>query len=433
MENRTQIFSKNLNWIILIKIFSGIANYLIIGILYRQLSDYQFGYWSILSLIYGWAVFFDFGIGNALRNKIVYLSSAGEDAKIPGIIGAGYFLNSILAVVFATVFTLCIIIVIKLDIYSSWRYENAEVVFASIITLVGFCTNLVVGNIRAIFLSQQKSALTTWVQFTIHLSNIIGLLVLIVIKKPTLVDVSIVYTASIILNGIYYNLNFFHRNKDLFPRLDNLRTNGHTLFRVGYKFFIIQLSALMVFSTDRIVYLVLFSPENVSQIETISRIYAIIPMIFMLYSAPLWSLFSDSYAKKDSLWIYEQLTKQLKLLIILLFISIIIFIFRSKITLFWLGEVILYPQYLAETILVLNLLICWNHIWSTLLNGIGRLNIQVYLAIMCIFLNLPLSIIFARHTSLQEAGVSVATILCLLPCGIIMALQAKREISSLKI
>ena len=51
----------------------------------------------------------------------------------------------------------------------------------------------------------------------------------------------------------------------------------------------------------------------------------------------------------------------------------------------------------------------WNNIFAFILNGVGKIRLQLYSAILAMLLNVPLAIYFTRYLDLGTEGVVLAT------------------------
>lgn len=69
------------------------------------------------------------------------------------------------------------------------------------------------------------------------------------------------------------------------------------------------------------------------------------------------------------------------------------------------------------------LVLTWNRIYSYFLNGIGKIKLQIYSAIIAGSINIPLSIYFAKYLSMGISGVVLGTIISLSFFAIIGSMQ----------
>jgi Na+-driven multidrug efflux pump len=68
----------------------------------------------------------------------------------------------------------------------------------------------------------------------------------------------------------------------------------------------------------------------------------------------------------------------------------------------------------------------FNNIFSYFLNGIGKINMQLYAAVGGGIICIPATILLARYTNLGMASICVANILSLLPSSFFAIIQVNK-------
>jgi len=97
--------------------------------------------------------------------------------------------------------------------------------------------------------------------------------------------------------------------------------------------------------------------------------------------------------------------------------------FSNRFYSFWVGEAIIVPLQISLLMAIFVLFSTFNSIFTHFLNGVGKIKLQMYSAIFSIFLNIPLSIYFAKYTSFGVSGVILATCCSLLVYVILRPIQ----------
>src|SRR5690606_24601974 len=64
--------------------------------------------------------------------------------------------------------------------------------------------------------------------------------------------------------------------------------------------------------------------------------------------------------------------------------------------------------------------------YNTFVNGIGRVRLQLYSAVISIIITIPLAILFAKTLNLGAAGVVLATVCTTLPTTLLWRIQYKK-------
>ena len=81
------------------------------------------------------------------------------------------------------------------------------------------------------------------------------------------------------------------------------------LYSLGIKFFIIQISAVIIYSTDNIIIANILGPAEVTPYNIAFKYFSIIMIIFAIILRPMWSSVTDAYTKDDFNWIKKAFKK----------------------------------------------------------------------------------------------------------------------------
>ena len=89
----------------------------------------------------------------------------------------------------------------------------------------------------------------------------------------------------------------------------------------------------------------------------------------------------------------------------------------------WLGQVLDYDVGLIACMSIYYIVYMYSGIYSTALNGLGDINLQLILAIVSAIVNIPLSIFLAKTNGLGTTGVCLGTIISLLIGDVAFTIQ----------
>jgi O-antigen/teichoic acid export membrane protein len=192
---------------------------------------------------------------------------------------------------------------------------------------------------------------------------------------------------------------------------------------IGSKFFVIQLSLLILFSTDNIIISQLFSPAEVVPYEVARKYFSLLLHIFLIIATPYWSSFTDAYVKDDIDWIKNAVNRLLRIWCFIPLLLIIMYIFSDYFYFIWVGDNVKVPKIMSMLMASFVLLSTFNAIFTQFLNGVGKIQLQMYSALFSIVINIPLSIYFAKYTSLGVSGVILATCISLLVYVVLRPIQ----------
>ncbi len=380
------------------------------------LGKVEYGIWLTLASILSWLINLDFGIGNGLRNKLAE-ALALNNIKLARIyVSTAY-----------TVFSVGILLAlfIYLIIHSSLNWAdllNAPpeyfellstlILWVIVLFLVQFLLKLLTSVVNA----DQRPALNGAISLSI---NALTLLIVFLFSRTTeksfiafalissIVPVLVFLIASVILfSGHYRNISPSIRF------IDFKYSSG--LVKLGMQFFIIQISSLIVFTTDNIIIAQLFGPDQVVIYNVAYKYFYMIPLVFNVILAPFWSAFTEAYIKQDYDWIKNSVKKLMTGWAILSFAVIVMVLLSSIVYDIWIGSEVQVPILLSLFMGMFVIIANWNNIFGTFINGIGKIRIQLIYSIIVAVLNIPLSILLAKFVGLGISGVIIATNICLI-------------------
>ena len=225
-------------------------------------------------------------------------------------------------------------------------------------------------------------------------------------------------TKSILIYGMIYSFGtvfvlliatFLLFYKDFRNIAPSLKSVNFTLFRdiggLSIKFFIIQITMAVIFTSDNFIITQLFSPNEVTPYQISHKYFALIFMLFTVIMRPMWSAITDAYVLKDMEWIRNTVEKLLKIWGALIFVILLMLAFSKSFYFLWIGEDLKIPFQLSLGWALFVILQMLNMVFSYFLNGIGKIKIQVYTSIFGFLINIPLSIFLAKNMGLGSSGV----------------------------
>jgi len=222
---------------------------------------------------------------------------------------------------------------------------------------------------------------------------------------------------------------YTHEYKTYAPSLKYVRFNyARDLMSLGIKFFFIQIAAIIFYQTDNIIIAQLFGPRQVTPYNIVYKYFSVVTMVLSIVMVPLWSAFTEAWVKKDMDWIKGTLRKlQIWWIVMSVGTSILVvcsdFVYRI-----WVGNEIKIPFAMSLVMAVYIIINAWNGIYSQFLNGVGKVRLQLLLAVIGSALNIPFAIFLAKNTGIY--GVILATTIISLASAIFAPIQCKKIINN---
>jgi O-antigen/teichoic acid export membrane protein len=420
---------KNIIKSVLLKGGSVAISLLLIPLTIRYINPTQYGIWLTLSSIITWAGLFDMGLGNGLRNKLTAMISLGDVSAARSYVSSTYALLFLISTVMFVVFYF-------INPYIKWQQIlNAHGTASSYLSLVVlvvfafFCFQFVIQLINNVLTANQAPANVAFLNLIGQVLSLIAVLFLIRYKQGELMDVVIIIAGLpllvLVIGSIwYYNSSY----KSLAPGFGYINwSRAKELLGVGGGFFIIQINALVLFETDNIVITQLFGPKEVTTFNVAYKLFSIVLMFFVIVITPFWSAFTEAYTKNDLEWIKNAVAKINKLWIVLSFCSVGLLILSPWLYNLWLGKSITVPISLSIAMCLYTITIIWQAIHVQLLNGIGKIKLQLYLGVIGSLVNIPMSIFLGKLIGV--AGVTLSNVILFIIMGVVFSIQTKKIIN----
>jgi len=416
--------------------FRGIA--ILLGLLYTRLTlqyfgNTIFGIWSTITAVATWVNVGDLGIGNGLRNELSMAVAHRDDQKQKRLISYSAVVLSIVAVI------LFVIITIVTEMLFATNVLDPIYRVPMYITNIFFCIDLIFGVARSVAYGLQMSWLTTFAQTsTVVLRTLMVFLLLRFhgAGEPSLNLFAVLNGSCAIIGNIFLILIIMYRTgwrriTSIFRYFD--KEYRKTILKLGVNFFIIQISCLVLYSTDNLIINKVLSSEAVTEYDLISKIYTMGENLFSILLISFWSAVTAAAALKKYNWIKREIKKLLKFWLVFSLGVVLVSVLFNIFVKIWLGKnAIHYDFSLIALFATYSILTTFGSIFVNASNGLGRLKIQLIAAVLASIINIPLSIVFATTCNMGIFGVKLATLLCCFGSIVIVPIDIIRYLSKTK-
>lgn len=378
------------------------------------LGTERFGVWATLCSFTAFSGFLDFGFGNGAMNMIA--SARGRNAlhEVPLIHAA-----ATRALIGITGFLF--LLALPIWVLVPWhRILNMSPEFAA------EC-RIAVGSVIAATLFAVPLGLSTRMQLGLGrgdrayrwqaLANLITLSAVIGLARlhASLPLLTAVAVAGPLIGPLANTLQLRRESGGTRMHIDATHSKIiKQLQRSGFQFFILQLSAVLAFSTDLPMITGVLGPEQAAPFAIVQRLFSIIPMGLALFWVPLWPLYRNALAAGDFAWVVRTFRHTL------LAATAMAIVLGAALTI---GFKPLSQLWIGHAVPASLLLLCGFALWcvldaaggaiATFLNAAGILRPQLVIAIVFVALCLPLKY-WAITRYGADAIIWVTASLCLL-------------------
>ncbi|MGQ1890982.1 MATE family efflux transporter [Thermophagus sp. OGC60D27] len=408
-------------------------SYLRFPLTLRFLGTELHGVWLTVGGIINWFGFFNIGLGTGLRNKLAE-AFAQKDTKL-----ARSYVSSTYAIISMISFLMLILLIIG-ALTLNWpkivaisdSYEGM-LVSTLLIVFSFFAIRFVLKLIGIILVADQRPALSQMLQSISSVLFFIGIWIALKyrIMFGSLVVVGVLSSGSVLMvQAIASIILFSGRYKKIRPSIRYVDWHKfRSLASVGIQFFIVQISVIVMFSTDNIIISQITGPSDVVPYNVARKFFGITEMLFMIVLEPFWSAFTQAFVKKEFRWIRKSINQLLVLWGISVLGSLIMLALSGWVYRIWIGELVKVPFHLSVLMMLFFTIKTWNNIFVYLINGVGKIRLQLYMSIIIALINIPVSVFFAKHMGMGSGGVILGTILCLAFGAVLHPIQYKKIIN----
>lgn len=414
-----------------LKGISIIVNLAYVPLLIDYLGKEEYGIWLTLTSIVTWFTFFDIGLGNGLRNNFTKAVAEGEYELARTYVSTTY---AILTLIFGSLLIIFFIVAPFINwqtIFNTSTINEAELLNVSLIVFSFFFLRFVFQLIGVILLADQKPAVNN--SFNV-MANVISLFIIIVLKNtlpgslPLLgfvlsgIPVLILFLASVYLYKTKY--------KRYAPSVKYVQfKESKKLLNLGVKFFILQISDVVMYSSTNMLIAQISSPEDVTVYNVSYKAFSIFTMIYGIILSPMWSATTEAFHLNDFKWIRKFVKSMQKIGSFLTIIIILFLLLSSKVYYLWVGDKVTVPFVVSLFVAINTIMYVLTGVYVSFQNGIGKIKLTLYAVIGQTALYLPIAYFISVVLGLGFVGVLVTGILMEVPVKIIQIAQYKKIIN----
>lgn len=431
-SSRTKNIIKHLLISFLYKGGAVLSNFLLVPLTIEYLDTENYGVWLTITSFISWLSFLDIGLGNGLRNKFAEAKANNNLELVKGYISSAYYsifiLSSFLFIVF---FAINNFIDWTLFFNSSSKLRS-DLSFLMPIVVGFFCIQLIVKLIVSIYLADQNHSVQVKIQFITQAILLFIVWQLTKTDNSSLLVFGTLFSCIPVVVLLIFNVfAFSNKYKAIKPSFKYFNKKYlKDVMGIGVNFFIIQVAAIILFSTDNFIISQLFSPEEVVPYNIAFKYFSILTMLYTMIVAPYWSSFTQAFTLKDFEWIKKSVKNILKIWFIVPILLIIMLLLEDWFYNIWIGEKVIVPLSLSISMALFVLLFTFNMVFTQFINGVGKIKIQLITAITSMIINIPLSILFANFFNMGTTGVIIATCVSMSYAAVLRPMQYYKIINN---
>jgi len=354
-----------------------------VPLMLTYLSPAQFGLWVAITSVINWLRLFDVGIGNGLRFHLASSLAVSNMDKAKELVSTTY---AIIGSIFVAVWLLFLVVnplinwqsLLNSDLISSSEYMKIMMIA---ITAIVF--TFILDLVKILYAAHGDTATGNFLQLLSSTLSLIGIYLLSVFTLKGQLDlaVAVVALSPLVVYIIATLYTFKKKYAAIRPSLNFVKfKNSKDLFNLSAKFFVVQITATIIFASLPFIITRFYGPESVAQYHVANSIFNLPIMVIGLFTAPLTPFVTREYAKENLSWVRGSLKKALLLSAIVSLGTVLLVILSPYIYKLWLGDKIDIPFKLSVFIGIYTIINIMVNPLSSFMNAIGKIDILLWLA-----------------------------------------------------
>lgn len=421
-DSRTSLLKKNIAGSLLIKGWGCIIQFLLVPITLHCLNAYEYGIWLTINSILVWIDSFDIGLGNGLRNNLAIAIANNDKVR------AGKLVSTTFIMLICLIIPLLALIFITIENTNCYAFlnvspsvvPNLKGIIIMSFALVG--ATFIFKFIGNVYMGLQLIAISNSLVVSGQTLSLLLIYLLSLSKNSSLYNVALIYTISPLLIYLLSYPITFNKYQYLRPRIRLFdKRELSTLFSMGLKFFIAQISGMVIFTSSNLLISHLFSPTEVTPFQIANRYFGLINIIFTIISAPMWSATTNAFSKGDWKWIKDTVSKMLLIAFGFGFILIGMLLFSNFFYRLWVGDSVRIPIILSIVIAIYVFSIIISTCFSNVICGIGKIQVLTLSTFIEAILYIPLAILLGK--TIGVIGIVIALIIVTITSALLNSYQ----------
>lgn len=424
-DHRTALIKKNIAGSLLIKGWSCIVQFLIVPLSLQCLTKYEYGIWlTINSLLMGIDAI-DVGLGNGLRNRLAEAMALDNREKARQQVSTTFFMLVMIMLPLIILFVVSMQFVDcnALMNVSPELVPNIRGILVASVAIMG--STFIFKFIGNMYMGLQLPAINNLLVVLGQTVSLGVLFVLSLLGHSSLMTVAVAFTASpLLVYLIAYPVSFLGKYSFLAPSfrffdMESLRS----LFGLGMKFFVIQVSGLMLFMSSNVIISHVMNPAEVTPYQIAYRYFSILYMLFAIIASPLWSATTDAHTKGDWDWIRRAMRRMNMLLVVSVAFVMLMIVVAPLFYCLWIGDKVEVELSLNIMMAIYSYMLVVSNSYSYILMGIGKIRMILIVTVSEMFIFVPIEYFACKYVG--TTGLLTSLILSTAICAILNNMQLK--------
>lgn len=376
-----------------------LAPFIVMPIILHTLGAYLFGVWMTVLSFTAMALFMDFGIGNGLLTKLSYANGLNNNSEMRAYIISAYISLTVIAFILASI--LLLLFVLTNFQFFSLDFKNQEALYIVFASAIIFVLGIPISVIQRIMYAKQQILKFNLWQISGAFFSLFFCYIAVLLKLSSWLII-LAYSAPPLIILIIATVVFFNDNKEISPDLSSFsKEKSLDLLKIGSKFLVLSILTSIALNIDNVLISFKLGSEAVTDFVVPAKIASLLSVVVTTLFLPLWAANGEAIAKKDYDWVLKTTKKMMFLGALVVFLcSVPLILFNKEIINLWMGHEFKNQQEILLFLCLLSLGMAITSPLQMLLNSLGRIQIQIKIWVIFLFISIALKLIFLDGSAL---------------------------------
>lgn len=385
---------------------TAITSILSVALTVRYLGIERYGVWLIISTILAWLSLSDFGIGNAITNKLSETINQNKHEEEQRYVASAFWILSIVGILIISFGFILGKVVPWTNLLNVKSTQAAlEIPLAITLAFVIFGLGFPLSITRNVYRGYQEGYYANVWDIAANIFSLLSIVIVTQFKGGLPILVAAVYGSRQLVFVASAIFIFYTHRPWIKPDPRQVRkTNLRPLLNLGLMFITLQLCSLLITQTDSFVIIRILGPIDVAIYSTTWKLFSYTSIIKTLFLSPLWPAYGEANARQDLHWIKRTLKMSLIVsILVTVIVSGVVAIFARDIIRVWVGTDLVPSISLIIGMLLMQILWSWTEPFVVFLNGTSRLKNMIFYGLGTAVINVILTIVFVNLWGIEGA------------------------------
>lgn len=386
----------------------------------RLLGEQELGAWLVLLSIFQWITMFDLGISAGARNEVARAVALKDELRARQAVTTGWLYVSMISLILFAIGAIFLQLTPLAKSLQQHVFNGGDITLTLWLMLGGACITFALNFIQNAYAAIEKPSAFSIFSLVSNVGFLLLLMLASVWSMNSMEGIAIIYIVAMLSGNVYLIIRF----RLLFPHYMPERSSFNyalsgVIVNFGLRLFIIQLAALVVFTSSRLLASAWLGPESVVIYDAGIKVFSIITIVHTVLMTTVWSSFTQALERREMVWVRRTLRHLTVLMLPLIAGCTILAISSPSLVRHWLGDAQVGQSSLYTILAITTVLSCWSNIFAYVLNAVGDTRIQLVSAVGAAAINFPATYYFTLTLDMGLLGIALGTLVSVLPFSIL--------------